>query len=123
MQRFLIALISFTFSVSSVHAYDEDGNYAVWGLGQKSCFAYTKARESNDYKNYSNYIKGFLTAYNMIEKETYSITSGMSFSEILEWIDDECELKQINPLEQALLGLIDAKYDNRLKKAKKRGGR
>ena len=123
MLRF-ISLTILCFSFTSVsHAYDENGNYAVWGLGKKSCFTYIQARDKNEYGDYTNYIKGFLTAYNMIEQETYSITATMRFNEILEWIDDECELKQVHPLEQALLALIDANYDKRLKRAKSSKGR
>ena len=125
MQRraLALALSLFLLSTTTATAYDENGNYAVWGIGKNSCFRYMKARENNDYEAYTNYIKGFLTAYNIIEKETYNITANKSFNEILEWLDDECELKQINPLEQALIGLIDENYEKRWKKAKKQGGR
>lgn len=116
-----IAILCFTFSTTS-QAYDEDGNYAVWGIGKKSCFTYIKAREKNEYDHFSHYIKGFLTAYNMIEKETYSISSAMPFTNILEWLDDECELKQVHPIEHALLAFIDAHYDKRLKRAKSAKG-
>ncbi len=122
MLRFIsIALLCLSFTSAS-QAYDEDGNYAVWGLGKKSCFKYSQAREKNEYDDFSNYIKGFLTAYNMIEEETYSISSAMPFKKILEWLDDECELKQVHPLEHALLAFIDAHYDKRLKKAKSGSG-
>lgn len=103
---------------------DSSGNYAVWGVGKKSCFKYTKAREADDYANYLQYIKGFLTAFNMLFEDTYSISGRMNFNEILEWMDDYCETSQINAFEQALLEFVGEHEDGRLKEAKsKRVGR
>ena len=93
------------------------------GVGKKSCFTYGKARAGEDYDNYTNYIKGFLTAYNMIAEETYSITGTKPFNELLDWLDDYCETKQIDPLDKALLEMIDAHHEKRLKQPKKSAGR
>ena len=97
-------------------AADTEGNYAVWGIGLKSCFRYTQAREKDDYDNYTNYIKGFLTSFNMLSAETYNITGGKPFNELLEWIDDYCETQPIHALEQGLLEMIDAHQEKRTKK-------
>ena len=110
----LVALVPFSTSM----AIDENGNYAVWGVGKKSCFSYNKSRENNDYDNYSNYIKGFLTAYNITEPKTYSISGSMPFEKIIEWIDDSCELKQTHSIEQTLLEFIETHYESRLRRAK-----
>lgn len=123
MRICLITLILVFLLPPITFAADSNGNYAVWGVGKKSCFKYIKARENNEYDAYSNYIKGFLTAYNMIEKDTYNITGNKPFNEILDWLDDECELKQMNPLEQALLELIDDNFEKRAKKARSSAGR
>lgn len=116
---FLVALVPFSTSM----ALDENGNYAVWGVGKKSCYSYNKARVDNDYDNFSNYIKGFLTAYNIMEPKTYNISGSMSFEKIIEWIDDSCELKQTNSIEQTLLEFIETHYESRLRRSKNSAGR
>jgi len=116
---FLVALVPFSTSM----AIDEKGNYAVWGVGKKSCFSYNKARENDDYDNYSNYIKGFLTAFNIMEPKTYSISGSMPFEKIIEWIDDSCELKQTHSIEQTLLEFIETHYESRLRRSKSSIGR
>ncbi len=108
---------------STAVAIDDGGNYAVWGVGQKSCFHYNKARENDSYDNYTNYIKGFLTAFNITEPETYSISGSMPFNEILAWIDDSCELKQVHSLEQTLLEFIETHYESRMRRARTGLGR
>lgn len=123
MKLLSISLIIWLMISPLSHAADSEGNYAVWGVGKKSCFNYMQARAKDDYENYSNYIKGFLTAYNMMENDTYSITATKPFSQLLEWLDDQCELKQMNPLEQALLELIDDNFEKRLKSPRQSSGR
>ncbi len=99
---------------------DSGGNYAVWGVGKKSCFKYTKAREAEEYNNYLNYMKGFFTAFNMLQENTYSVSGKMTFNEILDWMDDYCETKQINALEQGLLEFVGDHEDSRLKQGKRK---
>ena len=106
-----------------VVAIDNGGNYAVWGVGKKSCFHYNKARENDTHDEYSHYIKGFLTAINIAEPETYSISGSMNFNEILEWIDDSCELKQTHSIEQTLLEFIEKHYDSRSRRSRSGVGR
>lgn len=121
--KYFAAVLLAVLSSTSVHAIDEGGNYAVWGVGKKSCFHYTKARENDDYAEYSSYIKGFLTAFNIIEPKTYNISGSMGFNEILDWIDDTCELKQIHSVEQTLLEFIEQHYDSRKRRANLGRGR
>ena len=118
-----VLLVFLSLSITPAKAADAEGNYAVWGVGKKSCFAYSKARMEKDYENYTNYIKGFLTSYNMLADETYSITAAKPFNELLVWLDDYCETKQIDALEQALLELIDAHHEKRLKAPRSGSGR
>ncbi|MDX1518989.1 MAG: hypothetical protein R3318_02620 [Gammaproteobacteria bacterium] len=119
MKYLSILLVSLLVS-PAVTAIDTSGNYAVWGVGKKACFHYNKARASNNDVAYTSYIKGFLTAFNITEPETYNISGTMKFQEILDWIDDSCELKQVHSLEQTLLEFIEAHYESRSQRSRSR---
>ena len=121
--KYLLIVLTMLLATAPAHAIDDGGNYAVWGVGSKSCFHYNKARETDKYDDYMNYIKGFLTAMNITEPETYSISGKMPFSEILAWLDDTCELKQTHSIEQALLEFIEEHYESRLRRARTSAGR
>ncbi|MCG8325850.1 MAG: hypothetical protein MI673_10050 [Thiotrichales bacterium] len=119
-----ILLLSFMLMpFTASHAIDESGNYAVWGVGKKSCFHYNKARENDAHDNYTSYIKGFITAINITEPDTYSISGSIPFNKILEWIDDTCELKQTHSLEQTLLQFVEEHYESRSRRARRGVGR
>lgn len=104
-------------------AMDADGNYAVWGIGKKSCFSYNNSRKSQEFDTYKNYIMGYLTAYNAVTAETYSISARMNLTEILEWLDDYCELKAMHSFELALSEFLISHKDSRLKQPPTRFGR
>lgn len=116
----LLAL--FLFSPAS-HAVDAEGNYAVWGVGKKSCFKYLKAREDKEDEAYIDYTKGFLTAYNLLIDNTYSLTGMMTIEDIMGWMDDFCAEKQTSGYETALLIFIDDHEESRMKRPKKGMGR
>lgn len=120
LMTLLLAILPFSTSL----AVDKSGNYAVWGVGKKSCFQFNKVMSNEDKQDdaiYISYIKGFLTAINIVEPETYNISGRKSFGYILEWIEDSCELKQIHSIEQTLLEFVEEHYDSRSRHARKSG--
>ena len=106
----ILLLVSF-----ASHAADNKGNYAVWGAGNKSCHSYHQARESNDFDLYKNYLLGFLTAYNVITPETYSISGQMKLDDVLMWFDDHCELQPMMSFEQAIMDYTSENHEKRMK--------
>ena len=115
--KFLLTIFGYLFLLNSVIAIDKSGNYAVWGVGMKSCFTFNSAtvnylnsddavdavKEKNNswisklkfweneknkntevenFDKYRNYIKGFITAYNIFTENTYSITGMMKEKEV-----------------------------------------
>jgi hypothetical protein len=96
-------------------AVDSNGNYAVWGLGKKSCFGYIKTSEGDDLEKYKHYIKGFLTAYNIFTEKTYSITGKMNENQIIEWLNEYCADNPMSGLETALVSFTFDHYDKRMK--------
>lgn len=113
----LLAIALFLSLSFTVQAMDKNGNYAVWSMGKKSCYSYTKAKGSDKQVLYDTFIMGYLTAYNAISAETYSISGSMTLSDILQWLDDYCELKPVHSFELALSEFLVAHKENRLKQS------
>ncbi|MCY4282940.1 MAG: hypothetical protein OXD47_11915 [Gammaproteobacteria bacterium] len=106
-----------------VQAMDKSGNYAIWGEGQKSCYRYLKERTTDGKDPYRTYIMGYLTAYNAIAPDTYSISSNLSLDEIMVWIDDYCDANQMSGLEQSLLEFVGNHHEKRYQQPPGRAGR
>ncbi len=102
---------------------DKSGNYAIWGAGQKSCYRYLKERTTDGKDPYRTYIMGYLTAYNAMVPDTYSISGNLSLDEIMVWIDDYCEANPMSGLEQSLLEFVDSHHEHRYQRPSGRMGR
>ena len=98
-----------------IQAADRSGNYAIWGLGQKSCFRYSKERAAAEDGPYKSYIMGYLTAYNAVTPETYSISRDMNLDEIMTWLDDYCDAHQMHGMESSMLEFISAHHEKRFR--------
>ena len=98
-----------------LHAADSSGNYAIWGAGNKSCHKYNLTRAAGEDAVFKDYVMGYLTAYNHHEEETYSISREMNLSEIMGWLDEECELKPVIAFEEALVNFLIEHYQERMR--------
>lgn len=106
-----------------VQAVDADGNFAIWGKGNKSCHSYNIARGTEQEELFKQYLMGYLTAFNIQLEATYRIAGKKSISDILGWLDDYCETKPVVSFEQSLADFIVEHHDQRLKKAPAKYGR
>jgi hypothetical protein len=121
MKSLVITLSLLLFSTSAF-AVDSNGNYAVWGVGKKSCFGFNKEIHGEDSDKFKHYIKGFLTAYNIYTEKTYSITGKMNVDDVVEWLTEYCEDNPMFGLETALLNFTFDHYDKRMKTSGSGGG-
>lgn len=96
-------------------AVDSSGNYAVWGVGKKSCFGFMKEINGDDSDKYRHYIKGFITSYNIFTEKTYSITGKMNENQIIDWLNEYCAENPMSGLETALVNFTFDHYDKRMK--------
>jgi len=115
-------LILFILPVTGFTA-DANGNHAIWGRGNKSCYSYINDRKSENFTAYKHYIMGYLTAYNAFTPNTYRMSGNMNLNEILVWFDDYCELKAMSAFELALSDFIIEHYDRRMKSSSSGIGR
>lgn len=113
MRIFFLMLLVLPLQV--LHAADSNGNYAIWGSGNKSCHKYNLTRAAGEDDNYREYIMGYLTSYNHQAQETYSISRDMNLSEIMAWLDGECEQKPVIAFEEALVNFLIEHYQDRMK--------
>jgi len=104
-------------------AADKSGNFAIWGAGQKSCYNYSNARKSEDDSYYRYYLMGYLTAYNTQTPETYRISGNKNLSDILTWLDNYCESKQVVGFDHALGDFTAEHYPGRYKSSSAAGRR
>ena len=123
MKLFRIIFLVLFISPSTGFTADANGNYAIWGSGNKSCHSYANARKSDDFVAYKHYVMGFLTAYNVLIPNTYRISGKMNLNEILVWFDDYCELKAMSAFELALADFVTEHYDRRTKSSSSGIGR
>jgi hypothetical protein len=123
MKSFIIILSMLILTSTSAIAVDSDGNYAVWGVGKKSCFGFNKEINGEDSDRFRDYIKGFLTAYNMFTEKTFSITGNMNEDEVVNWLTEYCADNPMFGLETALLNFTFDHYDKRLKSSGRSVGR
>ncbi len=120
--RIVIGVSIFVLSLNTLAA-DKSGNYAIWGKGQKSCYRYMKDRSTGTDEAYKSFIMGYLTAYNAMTPQTYSISRDMKLDEIMAWLDNYCDLKQMHGIESSLLEFITSHYENRYRDPPGRTGR
>lgn len=102
----VLLTLSLTATVTSSYASDEEGNYAIWGEGGLSCFQFSKARVAEKDEPFKAYLRGYLTSYNTLSDDTYSITGSMNLTEALEWIDNYCDEKSIDSFDRSIHMLI-----------------
>ena len=91
-----------------VRAFDAQGNYAVWGIGQTSCHQFGKAYEAGDLGAYKAYLSGFLTAYNAMAKDVYQITGRNTLKDNLAALDAHCAKNPMDSFERGIQALIEA---------------
>ena len=118
-----IALLCAFLYPGSAMAADKDGNHAVWGVGSKSCYHYSQAVGQPDAEQYRSYVMGYLTAYDALTENTYSIGAGKDLDQVMAWITDYCTKKQIHGFEQALAEFTVEQYPQRSRHPPNRLGR
>jgi|TARA_B110000908_G_scaffold159136_1_gene201004 hypothetical protein len=90
----------------SVIAADSKGNYQVMGLGKSSCKAFI-ASDAEGKAFFYSWLAGYMTAYNRIENDTYSILGQSKKLANLEgWLQDYCHLNPTLDFSNAIHKLL-----------------
>ena len=88
-------------------AMDAAGNYAIWGQGARSCFQFMKTEGSPEATRYSDYVMGYLTAYNLLSEDTYSVTADEPLKTIMAELVLHCEDNQLDSFDRALKMVVE----------------
>src|SRR5437016_2491205 len=82
---------------ASASASDETGEYQVMGMGSRSCGWFVSAHDTDEWRfEIMQWILGYLTAFNVITPNTYSIQGNADTKGLELWISNYC---QAHPLE------------------------
>lgn len=117
-------LIACGLSPASVTAMDQQGNYAIWGVGATSCHQFTRAVEQSQEDTYRHYLMGYLTAFNATSDGVHDGTHGMKLSDALRKIGSHCDLHRMDSFERAIkILLVDQARSHEQAGAPSRWGR
>lgn len=114
-----LALVLVTQS-GAVHAADRDGNYAVWGIGAKSCNMYNQAAEAGETGEFRHYVMGYLTAYDTFVPDTYRLGAGLDLPGVIALVADYCGRVPMDSFERALRLTAEKLAPDRQKQAPRR---
>lgn len=132
---FAVAVAGIVISnTTSSLAVDSTGNYRVLLTGTFTCSRYTGIIENqnvikppinknfappaiytNDFILIEGYIQGWLSAYNLIVADTYSIAVAEDIEPVRKWLKPHCQANPNDTLDVALQRFAAQAYPNRLK--------
>lgn len=98
-------------------AIDNDGNFAIWGYGNKSCYSFNIAKDGDEAPIFKHYLMGYLTASNIQITDTYRISGKMDMNEILAWLTEHCQKNPVTSFSHALANFIIEHHDKRMKQS------
>lgn len=102
---FQIILLSALFNTSGNTA-DDTGQYLVMGLGNLSCKSYLNENDDGA-AYYLSWLAGYMTAYNHLHEETYSILGKTkTIDQVESWLRDYCTVNGDDSFESAIRNLL-----------------
>lgn len=104
---------------AAVIAADADGNYMVWGMGRASCHGFIREHAGDG--RYKTYLMGYLTAYNTLVPETYSVSGDHDIAELLDLIENHCHDHGMDSFERAIQQVLGRLHAERLTSAPRPG--
>ena len=106
LMLFHLTLLLFVLSTASVSAADSNEHYQVMGLGHTSCKAFV-ASDAEGKAFFYSWLAGYMTAYNRLKKDTYSILGqSKKLTNIEGWLQDYCHLNPAVDFSDAIHKLL-----------------
>jgi len=123
----IVMLCVVTLGATGVAAYDANGKFRAFGPGHHPCSEFNALRdrtlagrslaEHEAIENAVEYwISGWATAWNYFSKDTYDMTGGYKFDDLVEQIEKYCERNPDKKLISAVIIVGHALYPWRLEK-------
>lgn len=100
-------------------AADAKGRFNVRGLGTTACGKYLESRNLNvnESDQYAHWLTGFLTAYNLLQPDTYDIAPADRYNQqgLLRYLDIYCGKNPKKKIIDAATTFVRAVNDKRTK--------
>ena len=119
MIRRAALMIAFAASLSPAHAADDDGAYAIKGIGRKTCADATQdmAKGPGAQEVYASWLQGYVTGINRSSAGVYDLTPWQTAELTLSLTARSCaatpEDKFITALDRVLLGMSPLRLEKR----------
>ena len=102
----------------SLQAADEDGHFAIKGIGISTCESFVEARktQSPQYFQFGGWMNGYLSAANSYEEATFDLAPWQSTSMLASSLADFCERHPQLQFVRAVARLLNALGPDRLQR-------
>ncbi len=102
----LITLIILLTINSPSYSADDTGRYLIMGLGNLSCESFLN-EDDEGAAYYLSWLAGYMTAYNDLKEDTYSILGETkTVAQIESWLRDYCTVNGDETFESAIRNLL-----------------
>ncbi len=65
---------------------------------------------------FEHYLMGYLTAYNTLYDDTYNALGAIPLADAMDWLADYCDLHKLDSFERAIMQLVVARHEQRLRR-------
>ena len=114
MRGLVAAMLLGLLPVADAVARDRTGEYKVRGLGGDFCISYLETTPG-DRELYFSWLAGYLTSYNYLVRETYSIAEHSGIARTAHWFDDWCRSHPDARFHEAARAFVTERYRTRQK--------
>ena len=105
-KKVVILLVMYGLSMTGLPAADDTGQYLIMGLGNTSCDSFLSENDTGA-AYYLSWLAGYMTAYNHLQKDTYSIVGeSKDAAHIQSWLRDYCTVNGSESFEKAVRKLL-----------------
>jgi hypothetical protein len=111
-----LLVVGVTFGTGA-SAADDAGNFSVQGGATCSKYLSEQSSKSVVFTSYMGWVAGYMSAYNSLTPDTFSILGNSDLGGALLWIKGYCEKNPLDTVAQGMQALIWELYPKRLQKA------
>ncbi|MDW3094784.1 MAG: HdeA/HdeB family chaperone [Gammaproteobacteria bacterium] len=102
----IILFLATLLCANANYAADDTGQYLTMGLGNLSCKSFLTEDEKGA-AYYLSWLAGYMTAYNYLQEETYSILGKTkTVNQVESWLRDYCTINGDQTFEEAARNLL-----------------
>lgn len=117
MKKPLIVLIGSIGLFGSAPAADQDGKYAIKGVGNSTCRQYLTETSNHTYNAFlfAGFLNGYMTAQNQHLKDTFDLSSWETIDTLAGYLAGYCEKHRDQSFFLAAASLVNALYPQRVR--------